>query len=101
MIIYNVTVNIDNDIAEDWLKWMIDIHIPEVLKTGLFLDNHIYRLLADENSGGTSYAIQYLCENLDNYEQYKNKFAATLQAEHTARYQGKFVAFRTLLEVVK
>ncbi len=101
MIIYNVTVNIDNDVADEWLKWMIDVHIPDVLNTGLFLENHIYRLIADENSGGTSYAIQYLCESMNEYEKYKLNFASEKQAIHTSRYKDKFVAFRTLLEVVK
>ena len=101
MIIYNVTVNIDNDVAEEWLKWMIDVHIPEVLNTGLFLENHIYRLIADENSGGTSYAVQYYCETMNDYEKYKQNYAADLQVAHASRYKDKFVAFRTLLEVVK
>ncbi|MCE3229382.1 MAG: hypothetical protein K0S32_3933, partial [Bacteroidetes bacterium] len=33
MFIYNVTVNISNDIHTDWLKWMKEIHIPDVMKT--------------------------------------------------------------------
>ena len=101
MIIYNVTVNIDNDVADEWLKWMVDVHIPDVLNTGLFLENHIFRLIADENSGGTSYAVQYHCDSMIDYEKYKQNFAADLQAAHSSRYKNKFVAFRTLLEVVK
>ena len=101
MIIYNVTVNIDNDVADEWLKWMVDVHIPDVLNTGLFLENHIYRLIADENSGGISYAVQYHCESMNEYEKYKQNFAVDLQAAHAARYKDKFVAFRTLLEVIK
>ncbi len=101
MIIYNVTINIDNDVAEEWLKWMIDVHIPEVLNTGLFLENHIYRLIADEHSGGISYAVQYHCESMNEYEKYKQNFATEMQAVHAARYKDKFVAFRTLLEVIQ
>ena len=101
MIIYNVTVNIDEDVAEEWLSWMTYTHIPEVLKTGLFLENRIYRLIAEEKSGGTSYAIQYVCESLEKYEEYKKNFSIALQKEHSTRYADKFVAFRTLLEVIK
>ena len=46
MIIYNVTVSlVDQSIHQDWLKWMKEIHIPEVMDTGFFLDNKICRLL--------------------------------------------------------
>ena len=37
MIVYNVTVNIDKNIVDDWLTWMKEIHIPEVMKTGFFI----------------------------------------------------------------
>ena len=36
MIIYNVTVNVDEDVLSQWFKWMSEKHIPEVMKTGLF-----------------------------------------------------------------
>jgi len=100
MIIYNVTVNVDFDIHDDWLSWMQTVHIPEVMNTGLFLESKISRILAEEE-GGKSYAIQYLCESMETYEKYKNEFAVEMQQKHTERYAGKFVAFRTLLRVEK
>jgi len=30
MILYNVTVSIDPEIAEEWLTWMREVHIPDV-----------------------------------------------------------------------
>jgi hypothetical protein len=35
------------------------------------------------------------------YERYKEEFAPGLQADALQKFSGKFVAFRTLLEVVK
>ena len=29
MILYNVTVNIDKDVEQDWINWMKNTHIPE------------------------------------------------------------------------
>ena len=34
MIIYNVTSNIDESIHDEWLNWMRQEHIPQVLGTG-------------------------------------------------------------------
>ena len=100
MIIYNVTVNIDHDVHDDWLWWMQEVHIPEVMKTGLFLESRFSRILAEED-GGKSYSIQYLCPDMQTYERYRDEFAHALQQEHTAKFAGKFVAFRTLLRVEK
>lgn len=98
MIIYNVTVNIDFDVHDEWLTWMHQTHIPDVMKTGLFLEARISKILAEEE-GGKSYAIQYLCESMEVYEQYQSVFAPKLQQEHSSKFAGKFVAFRTLLKV--
>lgn len=74
-------------------------HIPEVMDTGLFLENKICRILSGEE-GECSYSIQYLCASMIEYEAYQNKHAQRLQKEHLDRYNGKFGAFRTLLEVI-
>lgn len=100
MIIYNVTVKIDQDVHDDWLQWMQECHIPDVMSTGLFLAHRLCRIFSDDPDG-TSYAIQYTCESMENLQLYQQKHAQRLQAEHTARYRDKFVAFRTLLEVVE
>ncbi len=99
MIIYNVTVNIENDVREEWLKWMRENHIPDVMATGYFLDNKICKVLVDEEQG-TTYSIQYTCKNMDDLKKYQQLEAPRLQKDVTDRYANKFVAFRTLLEVL-
>lgn len=98
MIIYNVTVNIEKSIHDEWLHWMKTVHIPEVMSTGCFIESHIYKVLADDNENGTTYSIQYSCTSMKEYENYRDVFAPALQAAHTVKFKDKFVAFRTLLE---
>lgn len=99
MILYNITVNIDLSVHDEWLTWMKEIHVPEVLATGLFIENKICKIHAEEQ-GGTAYSIQYLAKNMADYLTYKNNYAPALQQKHIDKYNGKFGAFRTLLEVV-
>ena len=101
MIIYNVTVKINADLEKDWTDWMQQIHIPDVLKTGLFKEHKLCKLLHDDEDGGVTFAIQYFCENMDDFQTYQKEHAPTLQKEHTERYNGQYVAFRTLMEVVE
>lgn len=100
MIIYNVTVNIDHEVHDDWVQWMRETHIPDVMATGYFLENRFAKVLADDQ-GGTTYAIQYLCNNMIDLDEYQREHAPKLQKEHTERFEGRFVAFRTLLETVE
>jgi len=99
MIIYNVTVKIDPSVHDEWLQWMINKHIPDVLATGYFVENQLARVLVDDDDGFT-YAIQYKCKSMTDLEQYQQEHAPRLQAMHAERYIDKFVAFRTLLEVI-
>lgn len=100
MIIYNVTVNINHDVHDEWLQWMKEVHIPDVLNTGMFVESKMLRLLGDDDSGGTTYAIQYTLNTMQDYERYQKEFAPSLQKEVADKYKDKFVAFRTLLETV-
>ena len=99
MILYNVTVSIDESVHDEWLTWMKEVHIPEVMETGCFTESKICRILAEEE-GGKAYSFQYLAPDMETYEKYQSEFAPALQVDHTKKYGGKFAAFRTLLEVV-
>ena len=98
MIIYNVTVKIDKTLSEDWVSWMKSIHIPDVLATGIFTDYRLCRIFEDEEDGGETFATQYFCNNLSDFQRYQKEFAPALQQEHMERYRDRYVAFRTLME---
>ena len=100
MIIYNVTVSVEESIKQDWLIWMQDVHIPEVMATGFFLKSQINRVIVHGDSDNT-FAIAYTCESMKDLHQYQVKFAPDLQQKHAARYGDKAVAFRTLMEVIQ
>jgi len=99
MIIYNVTVKVDEDIHKEWLDWMKGKHVPDVMKTGFFVEHKIGKLLLDDEDGIT-YSIQYTCNSMEDYKAYEKNYAPALKAEHAEKFKDKFVAFRTLLEVI-
>ncbi len=97
---YNVTVIIDDSIQEEWKKWMIEKHIPDVMASGAFESYQMHRILTEGSEGGTTYAIQYLAPSMEEYQRYAIQHSPKLQEEHQKKYNGKFGAFRTLMEVV-
>jgi hypothetical protein len=78
MLLYNVTVGVDKDIETEWLEWMKEKHIPDVMKTGMFESSKIYKVLNDQDL---------------------EVFAPVLTEEHRKRFVNN-VAFRTLLEEI-
>ena len=99
-ILYNVTVKIDRESHEDWLNWMKSTHIPDVLNTGLFESHKMSRILGVDEREGITYAIQYVCRNMEDFEQYHNEFASKLQNDHATKFKDKYVAFRTIMNIV-
>ena len=101
MIIYNVTVSVLESISDEWLDWMKNVHIPEVMATGLFIENRILKLKLPETEEGVTYAIQYSMKSMDEYNKYQKEFAPALQKLHTGKYTNRVHAFRTVLETVE
>jgi len=99
MFLYNVTLILDDAAAEEWLQWMQDVHIPEVMATGMFISNRLLKVVDSPNEGVT-YCAQYVAETLDHYTKYQEVFAPALQAQLNERYKNRFVAYRTLMEFV-
>ena len=100
MILYNVTVKVNNVVHDEWCRWMLTEHIPAVMATKLFNEYKFTRLLGIDEEDGVTYAIQYLAPSMEAYQVYRHHYAPRLQAEHQERYQDQCLAFRTLMRVV-
>ena len=101
MIIYNVTINIDYSVHDQWLAWMMEKHIPEMMETGKFFKAKIVKVLVVEEMGGTTYSIQYFTENKDTLEAYYKEDAPRMREEGQRLFGDKMLAFRTELELLK
>lgn len=100
MLLYNVTVTIDSEAHQDWLRWMQGTHVPDVMATGLFVSYRMCRLLGHEHEGSEIYTIQYLVRDMAQLRRYMEEFAPELQRQHQQRYEGKYAAFRTVMELI-
>ncbi len=100
MFIYNVTIKVTWAIHEDWVKWMKEKHIPEVMSKNCFTENRFARLLDIEEDDGPTFSIQYTAESREQYEQYIDLHAAELRKDLINNWGENFVAFRSLMELV-
>lgn len=100
MIIYNVTVHIDHAIADDWLSWLQQEHIPDIIGTGCFTGARVLRLLEVDESEGLTYAVQYEAESKALYNRYIREFSAAMRNKSTEKWGDKFIAFRSVMEIV-
>ena len=74
--------------------------MPDLLNTGLFTESRLCRLLEQDETDGITYAAQYLCNGMEQYNNYIDNFAETMRGKAFKAYGGKFVAFRTVMEIL-
>jgi hypothetical protein len=101
MIIYNLTIKVEQTIASAWLNWLLNEHIPEVIKTNCFTDYKVVRLLEVDDSEGPTYAIQYHAESKADYNRYIEQYADQMRQKSFDKWGDRFIAFRSVMQVVK
>ncbi|QNK62506.1 DUF4286 family protein [Pedobacter sp. PAMC26386] len=99
MLLYNVTLIIEEVSAAAWLQWMQEEHIPEVMATGLFVSNRLLKVVDSPNEGVT-YCTQYVVQSIEDYDTYQLKHANEMSAELNSRFKDKFVSFTTIMEYI-
>lgn len=98
-VLYNVTIKLDHSIAGDWRQWMLKEHIPMLMETKCFMEAKLFRLLDVDDTDGPTFCAQYFCATRENYDDYIENFADKMRAESQKMWGGKFVAFRSLMQL--
>ncbi len=99
MYIYNVTTNIEESAHDHWVEWMKDKHIPDMLDTGKFISAKMSKVLVEEDMGGVTYSVQYSVSDKETLYRYYQEDAPKLREEANTLFAGKFVSFRTELQI--
>src|SRR6185436_6315914 len=55
MLVYNITIKIEQSIAAAWLKWQQEEHIPGIMASGCFTHHLFYRLTEPVEPGEITY----------------------------------------------
>lgn len=101
MYIYNVTTNVADAIHKDWLVWMKETYIPEMLATKKFTGAKIARVMIQEEMGGKTYSVQYSIKDKNTFKAFYVENASQMNAKLQSKFEnGQVVSFQTELEVL-
>jgi len=100
MTVYNVTIKVSHAINEEWLRWLKEEHVPEVISTGCFTHAVVLRLLEVDDSEGPTYAVQYFAESKSLYNNYIENHATLMRQKSFDKWGNQFIAFRSVMQVV-
>ncbi|HEY6503195.1 MAG TPA: DUF4286 family protein [Chitinophagaceae bacterium] len=100
MLVYNVTTKVEHSIAEAWLAWLKEEHIPDLVATGCFTNAVILQLTETDDTEGPTYAVQYYTGSKEQYNRYIEQYADVMRKKATDKWGNKFISFRTVMTVV-
>jgi hypothetical protein len=100
MYIYSVTIAIENETETEWLEFMQQKHIADVLKTGYFTSASMRKAVNEDNAAFVTYNIEYTADSMEAYTQYQQLEATRLQKDVADRFSGKFTAQRRVYQKV-
>jgi hypothetical protein len=101
MVLFSLTVNIDNEIEQEWLEWMSQTFIPSLWLTGFFQEKRFLRLLGDQEQGGLTYSLQLTLDSLEKVREFEAHHLQDLRKVLYGKYAGRLVDFYTVLEKVE
>jgi hypothetical protein len=91
MIYYYVQLTIDTKVQTDWIQWMMETHIPEVVATGHFEKCYFQQIIDPlPTADKVSFLVIYECESLESLRKYSENDAPRLMEEHEKKFGGSF-----------
>ena len=100
MLIYNITLKVEWTIQPEWLVWMKEVYIKQVMDTGCFTKHQLVRLLDIEEDEGPTYALQLYVESREKYIEYLEQYLPEQETAALQKWSGSALSFSTLMEIV-
>ena len=100
MFIYSVTIHIHKDNEGEWIEFMKQKHIADVLNTGYFTKAIMRKIIHNDNENHVSYNTEYFTETIEKYDSYVQLAAPVLQKDVLDKFGGKFTAERKFYEEI-
>jgi hypothetical protein len=79
---YEVQIQVQQTHADQWLSWMLEKHIPDVMQTGTFLSCELCRITQPAIQGIVLFRITYTAISEQALQDYRAHISPALQKEH-------------------
>lgn len=98
MITYIVDVRVAASRVDEWVNYMTNGHIADVVATDYFTSGTLARVLDPQEQDVAIFRVSYRCVSEEQLAAYRTLAAPALQAHHAARFGTDVVAVRSVTE---
>ena len=98
---YEVSIEVMKEHSHAWVDWMISIHIPEVMKCGVFINAKLSKVTDPVSESYDTFHIQYSANSLQDIQLYRSEYSPALQASHNRIFGEHTNGMRKVLQLEK
>ena len=99
-ILYNITMQVEKQLLEDWLSWIQLEHIPGIMGTGCFIKHQVLRLMNNNQQDEQTFAIQYFASTIYKFNQFEENFLEHELKKISDKWNTSVMYFTTVMEIV-
>lgn len=100
MIIYNITIQVEWSVHEEWKSWFKGEYLARILGTGLFSRHQFVKLLEVDEAYGPTYAVQLFAETASNADIYRNTYQEDMEKSASDKWGESVCSFHSIMEVI-
>ncbi len=99
-ILYNITMQVEKQLLDDWLSWIQLEHIPGIMDTGCFIKHQVLRLMNNNQQDEQTFAIQYFASTIYKFNQFEENFLEQELKKISDKWNTSVMYFTTVMEIV-
>ncbi|MBA2500954.1 MAG: DUF4286 family protein [Chitinophagaceae bacterium] len=99
-IIYNITMQVEKQLLDEWLIWIQQEHIPAMMGTGCFIKHQLLKLMSSPENDDPTFAIQYFASTIFKFNQFESQYLDQLLKKISEKWNTGIVFYTTNLEIV-
>ena len=99
-ILYNITMQVEKAVVNDWLSWIQQEHIPGMMGTGCFIKHQLLKLMNEDFDEEQTYALQYFASTIYKFNQFEQNFLAQELKKISDKWNTRVMFFTTTMEIV-
>ena len=101
MLIYNTTFHLVDEVEDNFIIWLKEVHIPEVQKQAVLRNPRICKILSHTEPGESTYALQWEVDSAAELHRWQMDQGSFAKDQVLKIFKEKVLGFETLMRVVE
>lgn len=101
MIVLNTTFHIDEELHDEFVKYMLQKFIPMSIKGGILTSPRLARIFGKEEDEGFSFAMEFQVADIEQLEKWNREESGNVYDPLMEKFKEKVIGFSTVMQTIE